>query len=66
MLVLENEELEVDTSDPLAIRQVALLLMAFSFGESKSDEGVDVVAIAATSQELSSSSSCSLAEEYSS
>ena len=66
MLVLGNEELEVDTSDPLAIRQVELLLMAFSFGELKREKGVDVVAIAATSRELSSSSSYSLAEEYSS
>ena len=65
MLVLGNEEIEDDTSDPLAIRQVTLLLMMFSLGESKSDVGMDVVAIVATSRELSSSLSSSLVEEYS-
>jgi hypothetical protein len=63
---LRNEEIEDDTSEPLAMRQVTFLLTMFSFGESKSDVGLEVVAIAATSRELSPSSSPSLVEEYSS
>jgi len=49
IIALEKEELEEVTSELLAMRQVAFLLMMFSFGESKRDVDVDVVAIAATS-----------------
>ena len=49
IIALGKEELKVVTSELLAMRQVAFLLMMFSFRESKRDVAVDVVAIAATS-----------------
>ena len=49
-----------DTSVALAMKQLTFLLRRFSFGESKSNEvDVEVVAMAATSLDESSSSSLS-------